>query len=482
MNFQYKGKNLELILLTYTGSRLYGTQYELGENPFDKEYVSDYDWKGIFIESIEDKKSLLSIQLEQIECKEENLENEDEYTLNEKNKVKKILEKIINNNNLPFDNKKDDIFLYEIEKFINLAAIKNNPDILTILFTPKEKILYINKLGKELIRNKEQFLSIKVKDTFENYAKEQLYRINTHHKYFKDYPLIYEVENIIKKALLNKDINYKWIENNFSIHIVNYFKNIKINEEKNIKNLSFDEFINKYKTEKLNEIEILKYKKPLLIDFVYPKKLNGQKINWNEIYNNTKITKDLLINECVFRNISNTQYNLFLPVENQKKGKGILNLDGSLKVNPAKEIGDFLCQLTIDQLSYKKVNDKIQKLWDWKVHRNEKRSVLEEHFGYDTKHGLHLFRLLLKAKILLETGKYNPVLSKEELKEVLEIRDGKLTYEQLIEKVNKKEIEINNVKSILPEKVDLKKIDILLKKLLFNKKIDKNIILKNKEI
>ena len=39
----------DIALKKVTGSRLYGTQYELGENPLDPEYISDYDYRGVFI-------------------------------------------------------------------------------------------------------------------------------------------------------------------------------------------------------------------------------------------------------------------------------------------------------------------------------------------------------------------------------------------------------------------------------------------------
>ena len=43
----------------------------------------------------------------------------------------------------------------------------------------------------------------------------------------------------------------------------------------------------------------------------------------------------------------------------------------------------------------------------WKDTRNEKRAALEAKYGYDTKHGMHLIRLMRQCKEILETGTLN---------------------------------------------------------------------------
>lgn len=72
--------------------------------------------------------------------------------------------------------------------------------------------------------------------------------------------------------------------------------------------------------------------------------------------------------------------------------------------------------------------------WEWKENRNETRSQLEEQFGYDTKHAMHLMRLLRTGKEILTEGVVN--VKRPDAAELLEIRHGKYTYEEILELAN----------------------------------------------
>lgn len=73
--------------------------------------------------------------------------------------------------------------------------------------------------------------------------------------------------------------------------------------------------------------------------------------------------------------------------------------------------------------------------WDqyeqWKEKRNDKRAVLEAQFGYDTKHAMHLIRLMRMCKEILATGKVN--VRREDFEELLNIRYGRWTYDEVVE-------------------------------------------------
>ena len=72
--------------------------------------------------------------------------------------------------------------------------------------------------------------------------------------------------------------------------------------------------------------------------------------------------------------------------------------------------------------------------WDgyqqWLVGRNEARSVLERHHGYDTKHGMHLVRLMRMCAEILERGEV--LVRRPDAAELLEIRHGAWSYDRLI--------------------------------------------------
>ena len=79
---------------------------------------------------------------------------------------------------------------------------------------------------------------------------------------------------------------------------------------------------------------------------------------------------------------------------------------------------------------YKLAKEKHKQYWDWKTNRNESRSELEEKFGYDTKHAMHLVRLLRMAEEVLSEGIVR--VKRPDAQELLSIRDGAWTYEELV--------------------------------------------------
>lgn len=66
----------------------------------------------------------------------------------------------------------------------------------------------------------------------------------------------------------------------------------------------------------------------------------------------------------------------------------------------------------------------------WRKSRNPARSELEARFGYDTKHGMHLVRLLRMCRELLTNGRV--LVRRPDADELIAIRTGAWPYEQLI--------------------------------------------------
>ena len=67
---------------------------------------------------------------------------------------------------------------------------------------------------------------------------------------------------------------------------------------------------------------------------------------------------------------------------------------------------------------------------EWVRGRNPARAELERKYGYDTKNGLHLCRLMIMGQELLETGKIT--LPCQQAKWLLEVRNGLMDYDQII--------------------------------------------------
>jgi predicted nucleotidyltransferase len=92
---------------------------------------------------------------------------------------------------------------------------------------------------------------------------------------------------------------------------------------------------------------------------------------------------------------------------------------------------------------------------EWKKNRNPARSELEAKFGYDTKHGMHLVRLLRMCREILTTGKVN--VKRPDADELLAIRYGEWSYDKLLEWTQDQDKDLSVVMktSPLPYSVDL---------------------------
>lgn len=97
----------------------------------------------------------------------------------------------------------------------------------------------------------------------------------------------------------------------------------------------------------------------------------------------------------------------------------------------------------------------------WLKTRNKDRAALEEKYHMDTKHCMHLVRLATSCYEALLTSKLN--VKRPDAKELLEIRHGAWTYEQLMDWFADFEIKVNDAynKSVLPRQVNLVKLDAL---------------------
>lgn len=108
--------------------------------------------------------------------------------------------------------------------------------------------------------------------------------------------------------------------------------------------------------------------------------------------------------------------------------------------------------------------------WDqfqnWKATRNQARAALEAKYGFDTKHAYHLVRLIRMCREVLTTGKV--IVKRPDREELLAIRNGAWTYDQLIsfaESEDKNLNELYHSSNVLPKTPDKEKIDQLCIKL-----------------
>jgi len=129
----------------------------------------------------------------------------------------------------------------------------------------------------------------------------------------------------------------------------------------------------------------------------------------------------------------------------------------------ARSIGmdDNLIRVMQKEREYAARSREWQKYREWKENRNEARAGLEAKHGYDTKHGMHLVRLMRMCREILERGEV--VVKRPDREELLAIRAGAWTYEQIVEWAEKEDAALDDVAkaSKLPHHPDRKKLDAL---------------------
>jgi len=120
---------------------------------------------------------------------------------------------------------------------------------------------------------------------------------------------------------------------------------------------------------------------------------------------------------------------------------------------------NFIQLLQLEQ-AYKQKCADWNSYQEWKKSRNPARAALEEKYGFDCKHGLHLVRLFRMCREILTTGKV--IVKRPDAEELVSIRNGAWTYERLMEWFAKEEAELKvlyNTCTVIPHQPDREKID-----------------------
>jgi predicted nucleotidyltransferase len=408
-------RKYKTLFKSVTGSRLYGTEYEKGDNPLDKEYISDYDYRGVFVAPLL-------------------------HHISNEIKVPETVKLTV-----------DDVEFYELKKFFNMASA-NNPNIMDLLYSDKRSILYASDEGTEILENRDLFMSQLVKDSFIGYASAQLNRIKTHYRWARDYPEIYEMQALLTKAFLDGNIDFQWIADYFSGELAKKITGETADIHAHIEfDMSLVNFISHYKP----KFDVHKFIKPSISNYMTLYDLDYIKIS------NQKNYEDFMNKNAGYDKFGDSIIHL------KNGGSGIFNRAGTLRkktIHNTNEAPKLIS--TINHSGHKKGVKDINSIWEWKVKRNPKRAILEEKYGYDTKHGMHLYRLLASVNNLLETGEYEPRLSGKILQTTKDIRNGLVPYEDLIKMSN--ELQEKAIKTIvlgnsaLPKKPNYAKIDRLM--------------------
>lgn len=258
-----------------------------------------------------------------------------------------------------------DVQLYEIEKFVRLAA-QNNPNVLELLFLEEGDILFKDSRYQALRDARELFLSKKCKHTYTGYAQGQLKRIKGHRAWLLNPPKKEPTRSdfgLPEQSVLPADIR-----NTVNEKVTQLIREWLVEDGIELTGAAQDVFRQRVRS---FYAAVLECKEEALDDTLYP--LAAASLG---------ITRDVLS-----------------ALKNERK--------------------------------YRSARKNWEAYQRWKTERNEARASLEAKYGYDTKHASHLIRLLRTGLEILRDKELR--VKREDAAELLEIRDGKWTYEELME-------------------------------------------------
>ena len=128
------------------------------------------------------------------------------------------------------------------------------------------------------------------------------------------------------------------------------------------------------------------------------------------------------------------------------------------KLEEADLTPNFLAILDRER-GYRQARNEWQQYRSWQKNRNPARAELEARYGYDTKHAMHLVRLLRMGAEILSTGRVT--VRRPDREELRAVRDGAWAYEELLaqsETLSRK-VDEAALRSSLPAEPDLAALD-----------------------
>ena len=130
-----------------------------------------------------------------------------------------------------------------------------------------------------------------------------------------------------------------------------------------------------------------------------------------------------------------------------------------LVVEDTGEVDPNVIELVQKEKQYKSAMAAWNSHEKWKKERNAARADTEAQYGYDTKHGMHLVRLLRMCREIL-SGEGVKV-RRPDAQELLAIRRGEWSYDQLISWAEKEDREMESLyaTSMLPTSADTERMN-----------------------
>lgn len=338
------------------------------------------------------------------------------------------------------DTTEEDTKYYELNNYMQLY-LDANPNILESLWVDESDIVFRTDMYDHLRNARSDLLSSKIAFTYTGYAHNQAKRMKNHHGWMeKERTGVRILQELFDQYPCEQMV--QWIGDSFPDYIMNlvdvekgrgvYIKTI-IDFEKFMRNAS----LQMLSTNPLKQYHFVKMIHNYFDHQVLDRDFNI--LNYNHGYELVPYGD-----------------NIFGVV--QREGSRTINDDGSIhKIDTSnrtlEEIKQKPCLIVkFNKDEYEKSSDNRHNYHTWKANRNEARSELEQLNGYDTKHAMHVVRLLRTAEEALTTG--DVLVKRPDAAELLAIRNGAWTFDEMMQYWTEKD---QYIREVLYKQTELRK-------------------------
>jgi len=322
---------------------------------------------------------------------------------------------------------KNDIVIYELRRFLELLA-KNNPTILELLNTPEDCIVYKHPLFDKILENKDNFLTKICANSFGGYAKEQIGKAKGQNKKQN-----WEKDKVTRKEVLD------------FVYVIDGEKSIpwKVwNSDKGFE----EKFIGVVNVPNARDIYSVFF----------------DRVAYNCF--SESIPENVRESAKYIRTEANLPMGFgYKGLVKTGEGKNMAE-SNQLRLSSIPKGETPICIITYNKDGYTQHCNDYKSYETWLEQRNEQRWVDVESHGQkiDGKNMMHCRRLMDMAREIAE-GK-GIVVRRPNAQELIDIRQGKVDLQTLIDHVENeiKEIDILYSNSTLPDKVDMKLVEEIL--------------------
>ena len=298
---------------------------------------------------------------------------------------------------------KVDKSIYNFNKAMDLF-LENNPNMLDFIYAPERCIKFETDDWKRIKAIRDEFICIKSKWTYQGYAVSQLNRIRTHRSYL--------LQPVIEP-----------IRTEFGL------------PEKSI----FPE----------TQIGVLA-------------KISSQWVNPEDQDSFFTEMSRLMDSEgsLIFKKYIEPQFYPIAIEDFKKRQKEFLRMIASVSQHFLKE--EYL-DMAHKELKFLAASKNWEAYRRWKKNRNPARQKLEAVCGFDSKHAMHLIRLLSMSVEILSGHGVNVDRTNIDRDYLMEIRNGLFSFDEIEEHANKLNAKADELykTSTLPKKPNLEKINAL---------------------